>query len=57
MATHATARGAGSRLSSFVAQDSRQQASTSHVSDMEAKLPMLTLMHVGWALELFHAVH
>ena len=33
------------------------QASTSHVSDMKAQVPMLTLMHVGWALELFQAVH
>jgi len=57
MATHATAPGAGSRLSSFVAQHLRLQASTRHGNDMKAQLPMLTLMHVGWALELCQAVH
>ena len=57
MATHATAPGAGSRLSSFVAQHLRLQASTRHGNDMKAQLPMLTLMHDARALELFQAVH
>ena len=56
MATHATAPGAGSRLSSFVAQDSREQASMRHGNDMKAQLPMLTLMHDARALELFEAM-
>ena len=47
----------GSRLSSFVAQHLRLQASTRHGNDMKAQLPMLTLMHDARALELFEAVH
>ena len=57
MATHATAPGAGSRLSSFVAQHLRLQASTRHGNDMKAQLPMLTLMHGARALALSEAVH
>jgi hypothetical protein len=37
MATHATAPGAGSRLSSFVAQDSREQASGTATSIEECQ--------------------
>ena len=33
------------------------QASTSHVSDMKAQLPLLTLMGVGRVLGLPEAVH
>ena len=57
MATHATAPGTGSRLLSFVAKDSREQASTHHGNDMKADCRMLTLMHVSRALKLFEAVH
>ena len=57
MATRATNPGAGSRLLSFVAQDSREQASTRHGNDMKGDCLMLTLMHVSRALKLFEAVH
>ena len=52
-----SAAGADSRLSSFVAQHLRLQASTRHGNDMEAQLPMLTLMHVAQALMLFEVMH
>ena len=42
---------------SFVAKDSREQASTHHGNDMKADCRMLTLMHVSRALKLFEAVH
>ena len=45
-------RPGGSRLLPSVAQ-----ASMSHVSNIKAQLPMLTLMHDARALELFEAVH
>ena len=56
MATHATARG-GCFASLVIGRAGFAiQASTSHVSDMKAQLPMLTLMDVARVLALLEAV-